>query len=649
MGHNPGTPFGVPMTNMRCLCIGISDAPPLEFLQGAVNGARAFAQWTRDRGIQTEILTDEENPVNFQNVLDAFGRLFAAHAAIDRLLVYFAGHGLTRDAGEDLWLLSQWFPDQRAIAVMALRRQLERYGIKQISIIGDACRSLPNDEDNACLTPDAVLKRGPFDRTTPRIDVLNASKKFRAAYMVPGQTPEEDRCIFSGVLEEALSGAKAEAFDGGRITSMSLVKFLIQEVQNRAAIYNVRLEPDVTPGFLSPDDVYVDAMPAAPPALKPWPQSNAAVLAAMSASNASPARGGKRGWSTRRSHADEAAVVFSSESESRRGASPFTVPGAEASVEGEQTAPVSAEEVARMMEQRAQAYTKGYQEEFRPSHFETGAGFATEGSRARRIALGHFAFASESGQKSPDPKRVFSWWSVSNQGGAPYLSIPAPLLIELDNGRWCGAAALPGFIGTFTVGNGGATSLIYRRTYSPPDSGQESEAAVAELRAGLLATDAAYDAAARFRDEKESDPVKGVLAAYLYDAQGDVESVRRTAFYFFLGGLPIPFDMAVLGRLRVTQIDGKLVATIPETAARAPRSKAEETRSWTHNATGDVNDVLVAGAFPWLRQGWALLDGDESWMLPGLTELNAHLLPFQFTTLDAGGGKALYGIINSGP
>jgi hypothetical protein len=642
------------MVNMRCLVIGISDAPPLDFLQGALNGARAFAQWARDHGMLTEILTDEEKPVNFQDVRDAFGRLFADRATIDRLIIYFAGHGLARDAGEDLWLLSQWLPDQRGLAVGSLRRKLERYAIKQLTIVGDACRTLPSSPESADLTADPVLGLGPFQADTPTIDILNASKAFRAAYMVPGQTPEEDRCIFSGVLQEALSGARAEAFDAGRITSSSLARFLKQEVQNRAATYQVQVRPDITAGFLPPDDVYLAAPPAALPVLKPWPQPNAAVLAAMSAGNAGPTRSGKRGWSTRAAPEAGPSVVFSPlEVDSPRRAPGFDAPPAEISghesLPGPHSAAVSAEKVARDMERRAQDYARGYQDEFRPTRFETGAGFATEGATARSLTLGRFAFASDSPPYQAKPGRIFSWWAVSDQGQPPgpgQLTKPAPLLIELDNGRWCGAAALPGFIGTFTVDNGGATSLIYRRTYSLRNSGDRSEAAVAALRAGLLATEAAYDAAARFRDRKEEDPVKGVLAAYLYDAQGDVESVRRTAYYLALAGLPIPFDVAILGRLPVKETSGQLVAQIPPTRERAARSAEEETRSWTRDAT-PAKQAKVAGIFPWLRQGWALLDGEETWEPPGLTELRAHLLAFQFTTLDAEGGRRLRDIIDA--
>lgn len=90
------------MSTMRCLAIGISDAPPLEFLQGAENGAKGFGTWAKSLGIPTEILTDEQQPVGFDTVKAAFDRLFAGRPNISRLLLYFAGHGLARDAAEDL-------------------------------------------------------------------------------------------------------------------------------------------------------------------------------------------------------------------------------------------------------------------------------------------------------------------------------------------------------------------------------------------------------------------------------------------------------------------------------------------------------------------------------------------------------------------
>jgi hypothetical protein len=239
------------------LAIGISDAPPVDFLQGAVNGAKAFGSWAINLGIQTEILIDDEDPVGFDEVRSALERLLSGNEKISRMLIYFAGHGLARDAAEDLWLLSQWLNEQRAIAVGGLRRRLERFGIDQVAIIGDACRSIANDAESADLAADPVLGRGRFDRHVPRVDILRASSSFRAAYMVRGHAPEDDPCIFSGVLEEALSGAHVGAFEPTRkcITSVSLAMFLEREVAFRAEQYQIELRPDIVTGFYPPHDV----------------------------------------------------------------------------------------------------------------------------------------------------------------------------------------------------------------------------------------------------------------------------------------------------------------------------------------------------------------------------------------------------------
>src|SRR4051794_1276746 len=110
---------------------------------------------------------------------------------------------------------------------------------------------------------------------------------------------------------------------------------------------------------------------------------------------------------------------------------------------------------------------------------------------------------------------------------------------------------------------------------------EETEWAVSQLRAGALTPDTAFDLAATFREGKVNDPVRGVLAAYLYDAQADVESVRRTAFFLAGSDISIPYDIALLGRMRCRRDPkGHIVAQIPATRERAPKSRKEVNRFW---------------------------------------------------------------------
>lgn len=85
-------PFGPRMGEMRCIAIGVSDAEKLTYLPGAITGARAFGAWAKNVGIPTEILTDEEKPIDVDTVKAAFQRSFAGKPSISRFLVYFAGH-----------------------------------------------------------------------------------------------------------------------------------------------------------------------------------------------------------------------------------------------------------------------------------------------------------------------------------------------------------------------------------------------------------------------------------------------------------------------------------------------------------------------------------------------------------------------------
>jgi hypothetical protein len=181
-----------------------------------------------------------------------------------------------------------------------------------------------------------------------------------------------------------------------------------------------------------------------------------------------------------------------------------------------------------------------------------------------------------------------------------------------------------------------------------PEAGRDTEYAVAQLRSGALSAEGRYDLAAQIREGKEQDPVRGLIAAYLYDAQGDVESVFRTAYYLAIAGLPVPFDIALLGRMDVKRdTSGRLVAEIPSVQERAPRSPHEESRSWTFGPTTKAI-APIAGSFPWLRQGWPLLENEDSPMvLNGLAELKGDLLASPFTTLNSSAGKRLEAIIEA--
>jgi len=642
-----------------CLAIGVSDAPPLDFLPGASNGARSIGAWAKEHGYETRVLTDDEKPLNTEDIASALQEMLAGPDGVERLIVYFAGHGVSRDADEDLWLPSQWRDKQRAIAVAGLRRKLERFGIVQLAIISDACRNAPTEDWAADLTADKLLGLGPYDPAVPQADILKASAKFASAFMIPGETTDADCCIFSGVLEDALWGFEEEAFAKSRavpcITSQSLAGFLEQAVPKRAAVYGVTLKPDITPGFReTTGDLYLDGRPMRTPKRRNWPQNTSAAGAMGVSAVRRPES--RRAWST----PSEAPLRTRSWSkplfEKSYGAPTQSKDG---SLDGQPDKSISFENDIRkdqvtaaerdaVRERTESELRAAYQTEVRPTHFESGVGLALSGTHGTRIVLSPPAFAQE------DESRSGAWWRVLPYDPSPLnwdgtrLRHPVSALVQCENGIWLGAAALPDFVVSISANDDGAQSVIYRSMmmggYAP-----DAEAAVAALRAGSLTSEAAIDWAIRLRQGKHADPMLGVIAAYLYDARGDIESIRQIAWFHAQRNQPIAFDLALLGRLPVRQYaNGRLLATVPAIKGRSARTKLEADLGWTTRATPE-DTAPVAGQFPWLRQGWLLVEDDaEGLCMPGLSDIGKNLLKAPFTSLPRRGGEMLARLITRG-
>ena len=620
--------------NAVCLAIGVGDAPPLDYLRGAVNGAHAIAAWAQSQGYLTQWLTDEVRPVELDDVKSALDALLAHQP--DRLLLYFAGHGLSSWAADDLWLLSRWDQERKGVSIATLRDRLKRYGLRQLILISDACRTIV-DANTRDVDGDPVLQRGPFDEVLPQEDLWFAASPARAAWMIPGRTAAESRCVFSGLMTEALSGVHRQAFDEEdstrAITNFTLANFLESEVPPLAARYGAILNPHIITPIRPPRNVYVPggSLPSPPPPPIPWPDPSAVLIAGMGGSD-----GGGRinplpgeSWTTQPTALQPSSPV--------RGVAPEPeAPTLAAVVAGDQAAMVASSSVEH---QRMNASMAAFQAESRPTHFETGAGFTLSGAEAQRGLLGPPATAQPHGQPGwwrVEPTASFlpsPWWP----GGIP-LRQPLPLLAQLTDGRWVGAAALPGFVLSFSVDEVGAQAVIYRSMETPfsPDT----ERMMASLRAGALRREQAPELVEMPRGSKHADPMLGVLAAYLHDSMGDLANVRRAAFYFAQQGQPVPFDIALLGRLEAHRdAEGLVRVLVP------PVPEAEGARTiplFMRSATPPIEGVL-AGAFPWLRQGWDRLEpeGRPDLYPAGLAQLTSDLLTAPFTTLTASGGDQL--------
>ena len=582
---------------MVALAIGVSNAPPLPFLSGAVNGARAFHEWAQGLGYESRLVTDESVDVTAPRLRHELERLLPAdESGIHRLLIYFAGHGVIREVEEGLWLLSDWNQELRAVAVEALKRRLYMYRINQVGFFADACRTLPGDINIADLTPEALLGRGPGPRSaTVAIDKFIAAQDGTRAFMIPGRAPDEDRCLFSGALLEALWGTQQRAFSmllPGKVTSRSLGAYLQTEVPRLAESYHITLVPSVSPTFPEGDDVYFgDGPGVTPPPFLPWPP------------------------------ADQLLPLESYGSSDELRAPPTTPRTADGQIEDQLRTQELPDSIG--------------------IPFGFGPVFAVDGAAVAGFWTTRDVIA--------EIYRRPGWWHIRPKKWG-VLQPPAPILIELASGVFAAATALPDFNASVVATDSGVAALVYREVYTRPQVARATEDAIGKLERGAMRADEATDLAVELRQGKHADPVRGVISAYLYDYIGDVESIRRMAFFYLRYGQVIPYDIALLAQLEgERRNDGLLWVTVPAVPSREPRTEQESQVGWTYSATEDATGV-VGGFWPWLRQGWAFLDDPapdgSTLVLPGLIDVAAELTPARFTTLHANGGRHLASMFN---
>lgn len=613
---------------MLCLAIGVGDAVPRKYLTGAINDARRFHKWAKAVGYESRLLTDEAGPLPIAKLRKALEKMLwpdrsADPRPVDRLILYFAGHGLIRGAEEGLWLLSDWDTDQEAAAVEVLKRRLFRFPIAQITIISDCCQDLPADIDQLDLTPDGVIGKGPANRLQRPVDKFVATQAGTSTFMVPGAAPEDDRCIFTGVLLEGLSGTKPEAFSRFRpdvVTGASLGAYLAREVPRISSLYSTRLDPSAQTAFPEGEDVYFDrSLSIVPPALPPWPPKGDLLTMGTGRpkpDDRPPAAGLPASPETSDMTDDSIvleAIVFEEK------CPPDWRPPAAAS-RPRQVTPLA----------RLPRLTP-------PPRFPGLSGIGVAGTSVRRIWGPPGLALARIGRTR--------WWGLDP--GQPLFerrdAAPAPILVECSDGICAATVLMPCLLTVVTRDERGVASVALTGA-AGPDTQRAARRAILRLEKGGLRANAALGLAVDLRQFKHIDPVLGVISAYLYDAVGDIESIRRMAYYYVENDQPIPYDIALLGLLRKRDDDGALIVDVPTVAARPPANAKEAAYRWTHAAT-PARTGPVAGRWPWMRQGWAFLedaaDEEATLIAPCLLEAVPELKSGRFTSFGHKGAARL--------
>lgn len=225
------------------IIIGINDTPGMPYLSSPCHYARRVDLWARSQGFQTRLFTDEsfegnKHRINIRDISTAGAELLTTNP--EQLLVYFAGHGIELEPGNDIWLLPDYqrWPSE-AINISKNKDILFKSGVTHSIFISDACRSpRTNREDRIVLGSEIFpsLHRTNYDAV---IDVLYSTW--------PGEASIDYRdengnyiSVYSECLLECLYGSVAEVIrhielqDGydkfPAVISRDLSKYLKQTV-----------------------------------------------------------------------------------------------------------------------------------------------------------------------------------------------------------------------------------------------------------------------------------------------------------------------------------------------------------------------------------------------------------------------------------
>jgi Caspase domain len=576
------------------VAIGIAHAGSLPELPGAVNGAKKFCDWAKQQGYEVHLVSDETAEVTVEK-LKTLIKDIIDEGETERLVIYFAGHGIQPSYNTAYWLLSRWDNDSdEAINFNLSFANAKRSAIDQIAVFGDACRSTVPDA--ASVGGSSIFPKAAASKIgQPQWDQFLACRLGDSAQEVAASDATKAYGIFTRCVLRALSGDEGAAIDNRpgqqpsrAVTSDTLAIYLKKAVPLESGkIPGAVVQfPDLSPGWISPKDVYLGL-------------TGASQDVTLEKFGRVPA-----------SASNELSDMRLPEGRSEKPSKPRASKRAQAAVAKAELLNEKAVETNKAIFAAAQGRES----------FETGHGLTIIGGHPTSIAH----------RKGSDA-------DLFKEGGNFHIRAhgnkPLPILIKVERGNWIGACTLPNFVGTIVVKDGLAASVNYAPARYGPYQRQSFEE-VAPLLARWTALmhqgrfgdlDELKKLGDQLRQYKHVNPSLGILAAYAYERAGDLKAIDSVATYFAQAEQPIPFDVALLSTKEI----------------------ARSQQGLTIKATGQTK-TPVAGSFPLMTQGWSFLDPDDKFVTPAMMKLRQGLLPSLWTTLREKEGKQLAKLIHEG-
>lgn len=653
-----------------CVAIGVSRAEGLLPLRAAAKAAEEIGNWARlsgfARAADVEVITDVVEPVTVERVAATLTRLLPIGLDTDTLLLHFAGHGLREDNTRTLWLPTNWRSSLRAIAVERLKNRLSDFGVSNVTIISDACKTLAVDRDTSDLTPDGVLGAGTSAGRRPIFDRFDAAHDVEAAFVVPGPSPDLSRCLFSGAVTEGLWGAEKarDRHHFGKVTPGSLSDYLQMRVADLCRTYRLDCTPQSAPGRPEDHLIYFDEANldvTTVPAPIEWP----APVEMLPDQQPGPPLGiqHKSAFGDDDAPDDDRAIeadIVGGGSGDRSGGPSGGLEGAAIIGPARDLLDRWIRDISRHSRSGSRALSdRARARLLAQARSEVEGMVASERQTQRRkrtySVLSSGAplqvYASNLLLAGPGPCATAIWSSepvtrtAEREWQAEVTASSRQLVVEYDDGVFVPLVAYSDFV-TVAAHDGDVPGGWLFRSFQEEAHALDAAAEmIVRTQASELSPKDVDGIAALLRSRKHGNPVIGAICSYLYDYVGDVDSIRRMAFFYARRHQPMPYDLALLGGLDALSKAGVMVADVPAVLGRAapPRSETVGLPSFVVQSTDRISGE-VGGLCPWLRQGWDFLDDTVArtdYAVRKLLDVRRHLLSATFTALNYEGGRAL--------
>jgi hypothetical protein len=231
------------MSRRAAIVIGIEAADKKPRIPAALADATEFSKWAKDSGLEVFLfLGDYDTPVRAESISECIDKL-VSEGDIEKLFLYFSGHGLTLSPETDFILLSAG--ERESINLTNSLSYARKSGIPHIAIFADCCRTYSNDAHGFLKGNARTL----FLETKPttlhtEVDVFYSTKPSQVSLEVVGKK----HGLFTASLLRALRGEETSvirrASDSSKVVrACDLSDFLRSKIPDEARILGFEQEP----------------------------------------------------------------------------------------------------------------------------------------------------------------------------------------------------------------------------------------------------------------------------------------------------------------------------------------------------------------------------------------------------------------------